>query len=84
MSFHCMKNISGGWIHDSLEKDTPHRRPVETKPSPTAILATFTSITIAGSDSGTTNATGINDSGHIVGTFLMGGVQHVPPLNRKH
>ena len=25
-------------IHDSLEKDTPHRRPVEQKPSATATL----------------------------------------------
>ncbi len=45
-----MRNISGGWsvsgrtimtktgIHDSLQKDTPHRRPVEGKPSPTATV----------------------------------------------
>jgi putative transposase len=25
-------------IHDSLEKDTPHRRPIEPKPSPTATV----------------------------------------------
>src|SRR5271165_3410743 len=25
-------------IHDSLAKDTPHRRPVESKPSPTATV----------------------------------------------